>query len=607
MQDNKILVVDDEVLARRSIAHILNSFGYPDVDVAASSEEALKLCERNDYSLLLSDILMPGSSGLELVKQIGEKYPDICCIVITGRSSKENAISAIKSGVFDFVTKPITDFDFFENIIARAMRHSNLLKINRSITQKLKVKNEKLEESFNDLSIAYQILESNMQALHSDLTQAQSLQKAFLQKSIPNNLGSSGFKTACIYKPSDRIGGDFYGVFRLNKENSVVYVGDASGHGVSACLLMALLQHQISIMRLEKSNDFFADPSAVLSHLNKYFHAIVSTNGKFATIIYMLINHRTGYITYSSAGHTPLIAKGLNNNIDLYFSNGKPLGIDNKAEYRNQILSLKDYAYLTMYTDGLIETVHDIDNKYPFNIETLKEIHLYSDKTPQKFVETIYNLFKKHLSGQKQDDDVTILTIRTGTDYEQDDRFKCTDSQRIKKVLAPKTHIKGLQDKLLEIGYNEGICFIRVQGVADWTLAQALSAQLSPYLSKSSKQIILDCENVTYMDSTFFGVLQETVQLASKHNIEVNFYIIRKNIVDDIKELYLKDIIVRIQEEKPLWEYSLEPILHYSPLTESSAKKLILKAHKILAGLSDENEEKFHGIIEQIGRELGTS
>ncbi|MEA2012908.1 MAG: hypothetical protein U9O87_07510, partial [Verrucomicrobiota bacterium] len=70
---------------------------------------------------------------------------------------------------------------------------------------------------------------------------------------------------------------------------------------------------------------------------------------------------------------------------------------------------------------------------------------------------------------------------------------------------------------------------------------------------------------------------------------------------------YLKDIIVRIQEEKPLWEYSLEPILHFSPLTESSAKKLILKAHKILAGLSDENEEKFHGIIEQIGRELGTS
>ncbi len=105
----KLLVVDDENLIARGIAHVIEQFGGPfdQVDIAYSCEGALKQMEQVRYDLVITDISMPGASGLELIKaaQGGGLCENFC--ILSGYSEFEYARSAIRLGVEDYLLKPV--------------------------------------------------------------------------------------------------------------------------------------------------------------------------------------------------------------------------------------------------------------------------------------------------------------------------------------------------------------------------------------------------------------------------------------------------------------------------------------------------------------------
>jgi two-component system, NtrC family, response regulator HydG len=116
----RILIVDDELVVRDSLARWFAAEGY-DTKALASAREALELADRN-WDLVLLDIKMPGMDGIELQARLKETDPDLIVIIMTGYASVETAIQALKHGAYDYLTKPV-DPDELSHLVSKALEH----------------------------------------------------------------------------------------------------------------------------------------------------------------------------------------------------------------------------------------------------------------------------------------------------------------------------------------------------------------------------------------------------------------------------------------------------------------------------------------------------
>lgn len=120
----KILVVDDELPVCKSMASVLENQGYF-VDTAFSGEEALKKDEEIKPDIIIADLMMPGMSGMDLLKTVREKRPEIIIIMVTGYPSIKSAVQAIKLGAFDYISKPFTPNEL-RSLVSRALERKRL-------------------------------------------------------------------------------------------------------------------------------------------------------------------------------------------------------------------------------------------------------------------------------------------------------------------------------------------------------------------------------------------------------------------------------------------------------------------------------------------------
>lgn len=130
-EDAYILVVDDEGAIRYSISKTLQRVGYQ-VHTAASGEEALEMMQRQEYDVVLTDIRMPGLSGVDLLARIKEQAPDAVVILLTGYASLETAIESLRLGAHDYLVKPSSSQDIRSSVSqgierARNMKHRRVL------------------------------------------------------------------------------------------------------------------------------------------------------------------------------------------------------------------------------------------------------------------------------------------------------------------------------------------------------------------------------------------------------------------------------------------------------------------------------------------------
>jgi len=133
--DTKILVADDDTAHRTMLRTLLSGWGYA-VAEADDGQTAIEAVKRNPYDLVLMDIRMLTVSGLEALTQIKGYNPAIPVVIMTAYSSVDTAVQALKSGAYDYLTKPL-DFDNLRLTIARAMDHVHLREENRLLRQSL--------------------------------------------------------------------------------------------------------------------------------------------------------------------------------------------------------------------------------------------------------------------------------------------------------------------------------------------------------------------------------------------------------------------------------------------------------------------------------------
>lgn len=104
---SNILVVDDEAVIREGMRRILEGKGYR-VEASASGRAAIEKIQDHDFDVVITDLKMPGMDGIEVLKTIKILQPDVPVIIITGYSTVDTAVEAMKSGAFDYIAKPFT-------------------------------------------------------------------------------------------------------------------------------------------------------------------------------------------------------------------------------------------------------------------------------------------------------------------------------------------------------------------------------------------------------------------------------------------------------------------------------------------------------------------
>ena len=116
----EILVVDDDDIIRDTLCELLSQDHA--CQTAATAEEALTKLKSQLFDVVLTDVSMPGLSGLELLNRVVQLYPDTPVIIISGMSDEEQAQSLIRQGAFDYLLKPFR-LEVVEDSVRRAIEH----------------------------------------------------------------------------------------------------------------------------------------------------------------------------------------------------------------------------------------------------------------------------------------------------------------------------------------------------------------------------------------------------------------------------------------------------------------------------------------------------
>ena len=112
-----VLIVDDEPSIRENLERVLKSSGYETV-VAEDGQAALDRAAEQEFEVVLLDIGLPGISGMDVLRRLSGEYPDTCVIMVTAVEEVETAVEAMRSGAYDYLSKPFN----LEDILLRVER-----------------------------------------------------------------------------------------------------------------------------------------------------------------------------------------------------------------------------------------------------------------------------------------------------------------------------------------------------------------------------------------------------------------------------------------------------------------------------------------------------
>jgi response regulator RpfG family c-di-GMP phosphodiesterase len=188
-----LLIVDDEEQIRKLLA--VNLGTHYNCTTAASTAEAITLLTTTSFNLVLSDITMPGASGLELCNFVSEKFPDTVVIMISAMTDIEYAIDAMRQGAFDYIVKP---FDLLSVMLAvdRALKHQALLSLKRHYEESLETT---VRLRTIELSLLNQNLNEMLQALYSNYRATlRSLAKALEARDVESRGHSDRVVAYCL-------------------------------------------------------------------------------------------------------------------------------------------------------------------------------------------------------------------------------------------------------------------------------------------------------------------------------------------------------------------------------------------------------------------------
>jgi serine phosphatase RsbU (regulator of sigma subunit)/predicted ester cyclase len=240
--------------------------------------------------------------------------------------------------------------------------------------------------------------------VEQELRVARSIQQASLPEKVPE---LEGWQISPFYQPAREVGGDFYDFHLLPDGKLGLVVGDATGKGVPAALVMATTCGMLQAVARALGS---SSPGEVLAQVNETLLARIPTN-MFVTCFYSVLEPHSGTLSYANAGHDPPYMRRGNDDADELRARGMPLGLMAGMEYEEQRASLREGESVLFYSDGLVEA-HDPEGEM-FGFPRLRELiahHAEEEGALGEFLmDELYSFVGK---GWEQEDDITLLTLR---------------------------------------------------------------------------------------------------------------------------------------------------------------------------------------------------
>jgi serine phosphatase RsbU (regulator of sigma subunit) len=241
--------------------------------------------------------------------------------------------------------------------------------------------------------------------IEQELQVARLIQQTLLPKSVPRH---PGYDVAAYYRPAREVGGDFYDFLELEDGRLGLVVGDATGHGVPAALMMANTQ---SVLRAVAQRGG-TEPGRILAEVNEVLRSYIPPS-MFVTCFYAILDPKSGTLRYANAGHDlPYLWHGCD--CEELRARGMPLGLMPGMIYEEKEMVLDTGEGVLFYSDGLVEAHNPEGEMFGFpRLRALIAQHGEEERALREFLMKELHSF----TGEEweQEDDITLVTLRRAT------------------------------------------------------------------------------------------------------------------------------------------------------------------------------------------------
>lgn len=374
-----LLLIDDDEIFRSLFVRLMRADGFEVVEARDLRSGSDQLRESGPDALIL-DLCLGEEDGFELLELLDRQgvTQEIPVVVISGADDPASINRSLQAGATDFLNKDMAPAVWRVRIEA-ALERKRL---------------QKAEREYLKAILGYQ------QRIKEELQEAADYVESLLPAPI-----SSGVPTVSwLFRPSERLGGDFFGYHWLDSESFAFFMIDVSGHGIGSALHAAAVGH---LLRAETTEGRMRDPAEILVSLNRRL-PMEDHNELYFSLFFGIYSLLSGRMRYASGGGVPpylISPSGASRNLE---RSGPVIGMNPKARYAALEVDIDPGSTLYLYSDGLYEQVGE--GGEPFGREALQEVmarEIAGDELsliPQRVLDSS--------SESRFADDITLLRLR---------------------------------------------------------------------------------------------------------------------------------------------------------------------------------------------------
>jgi sigma-B regulation protein RsbU (phosphoserine phosphatase) len=287
------------------------------------------------YQMVVLDGCRASGASLQLCRRLRNRLADsfLPILLVIGDHDPRARLATLEAGADAYLLRPFAPGELLAQV--------------RTFLR-LKDRHDRLSEKTAEVHRINQRLQRTYLQIDEELELARRIQRSFLPQKMPE-LPDMSF--AVHYRPSGRVGGDFYDIFRLDEAHLGFYVADAMGHGIPASLLTIFVKKGVLAKEIFGKEYRLLSPSEVLQRLNKDLIEQALSETPFITMVYILLNHREGTLSFARSGHPYPVYLPFDGPPELWEVEGSLMGVFDTA-YPTQARCLRPGDKLLLHTDG---------------------------------------------------------------------------------------------------------------------------------------------------------------------------------------------------------------------------------------------------------------